>query len=523
MKSADVLIINDDAEEESAGDTLIRKKGKGIVEIKDSPPPTPIRSPRTHTTPLSLDKEKLQELKTSNSTPSSSKPITSFTLKPKLDQVNHYKSVFYKMSRVVAEAIKHERQNVKKEIASMVAEAVQKERENLRAKLSGHVTNDVANIVPSKIKFERHTPLVETCRTVVVRTRDHEDHHDDDARPEGKSGAKRQKTSKNEHLQWNYWLKCLREMTSDDIQIMQNAINIMMRDRCNLGKEHQYHHDQMESYMRNQNVWESREEDLTMQIPKKPALVYLSYARNPKIPPMSLVNRDLFYLKYGKSGIRKYIPSLYKIHVVPFPEDDLEELNTKWVKKTIKKFNHYARYVFDQGYEPEYMTEIVVKRADGEYSEYTEPDYKYLHKNDIDVIYLMCINGMIKGYRQTRLLRSLILFIRRIEEEKLLSITFEHVVGLVYENSKQEKRVMDIKEIPKFCDATLKRVLEKVKKFNLNVKYGYADPNLSVEDALYMRFYEEYIIDLLRHRNQIRRWESYVNRRPLEQRNERLE
>ncbi|GJX51339.1 hypothetical protein Tco_0278184 [Tanacetum coccineum] len=76
---------------------------------------------------------------------------------------------------------------------------------------------------------------------------------------------------------------------------------------------------------------------------------------------------------------------------------------------------------------------------------------------------------------------------------------------LVYENSKQKKRVMDIKEIPKFCDVTLKRVLEKVKKFNLNVKHGYADPDIRNEDAKYMRFYEEYIIDRLRHRDQMRR------------------
>ncbi|GJX36724.1 hypothetical protein Tco_0248281 [Tanacetum coccineum] len=78
-------------------------------------------------------------------------------------------------------------------------------------------------------------------------------------------------------------------------------------------------------------------------------------------------------------------------------------------------------------------------------------------------------------------------------------------VSLVYENSKQKKRVMDIKEIPKFCDVTLKRVLEKVKKFNLNVKHGYADPDIRNEDAKYMRFYEEYIIDRLRHQDQMRR------------------
>ncbi|GJT10671.1 hypothetical protein Tco_0857713 [Tanacetum coccineum] len=195
---------------------------------------------------------------------------------------------------------------------------------------------------------------------------------------------------------------------------------------------------------------------------------------------MSLVNQDLFYLKYGNSGKRKHIPSPHKIHVVPFPKNDLEELNTRWITS-----------------EGNRRKEITLMKstlmANGEYSEFSESDYKYLYKNDIEDMYLMCINRKIKDYRQTGLL------------------------------SKKEKRVMDIKEIPKFYDATLKRVLEKVKKFNLDVKHGYADPKLKNEDVEYMRFYEEYIIDHLRHRDQVRRWKSYVIGRPLEQRNERPE
>ncbi|GKE94107.1 hypothetical protein Tco_1578962, partial [Tanacetum coccineum] len=60
----------------SAGDALIRRKqetGKGIEEIKDSPPPTPIRSPNTHISLISSDKETLQELTvTAQDSPSSS-------------------------------------------------------------------------------------------------------------------------------------------------------------------------------------------------------------------------------------------------------------------------------------------------------------------------------------------------------------------------------------------------------------------------------------------------------------------
>ncbi|GKC43207.1 hypothetical protein Tco_1060929 [Tanacetum coccineum] len=249
---------------------------------------------------------------------------------------------------------------------------------------------------------------------------------------------------------------------------------------------------------------------------------------------MSLVNQDLFYLKYGNYEAKKYVPSLHKIHAFPFPEDDLEELNTRWaqqghIKRQQKtrddpevvysesKIIDVVRVQFDQGYRQEYMTKIVVKRVDGEHSEFTKSYYKYLQKNDIEDMYLMCINRLgMESYQQKVNLTIPSLTFFGIEKKKLLTITSDPVVGLIYENIKQEKRVMIIKEIPNFCDATLKRVLEKVKKFNLDVKYGYADPYLSDEDAEYMEFYVEYIQERLRHQDQMRRWESYVNGRPLE-------
>ncbi|GJR25127.1 RNA-directed DNA polymerase, eukaryota [Tanacetum coccineum] len=191
--------------------------------------------------------------------------------------------------------------------------------------------------------------------------------------------------------------------------------------------------------------------------------------------------------------------------------------------------------------------EIVVRRAYGKFDAFSKSDYKYLHKNDIKDLYLMCINGKVKDYRDSGLLGSLIVFIRScviwerdhdyqlglesyqqkvnltartitfpgIERKKLLTFTSKPVVGLIYENSKKKKRVMIIKKIPKFCDVTLIRVLKLAEKMNKDVKHGYADPKLSDNDAEYLRFYEEYIKDRLRHRDQMRRWEMYVNGRPL--------
>nr|GEV11327.1 hypothetical protein [Tanacetum cinerariifolium] len=70
-----------------------------------------------------------------------------------------------------------------------------------------------------------------------------------------------------------------------------------------------------------------------------------------------------------------------------------------------------------------------------------------------------------------------------IEQYRVFDITSEPVCGMIYENNKKEKRVMVHKEIHKFCDATSKRVLEKLKKYNKDVKHGYADPSPSNADV----------------------------------------
>ncbi|GKB63991.1 hypothetical protein Tco_0920177, partial [Tanacetum coccineum] len=61
----DLAIVNNNEEEEgSAKEALIKRnhrKGKGIEEIRNLPPPTPIKFPRTHIALLSTHKETLQE------------------------------------------------------------------------------------------------------------------------------------------------------------------------------------------------------------------------------------------------------------------------------------------------------------------------------------------------------------------------------------------------------------------------------------------------------------------------------
>ncbi|GKA36819.1 hypothetical protein Tco_0723384, partial [Tanacetum coccineum] len=190
---------------------------------------------------------------------------------------------------------------------------------------------------------------------------------------------------------------------------------------------------------------------------------------------------------------------------------------------------------------------IVARRANDCIVSITEPDFKNLNKNDIKDIYLLIMNGKIPDYADTGLLWSLSVFIRssviwervhdfqlgfesyqqkvnltaptiaflEIEEHDMFCIIYEPVHRIIYKNSKKEKRVMRHTKIHKFYDATLNRVLEGLKSYNNDVKYGYVQKDLTKDEIEYLKLFEEEIEERLNHRRQMRRWEMYVNGRPF--------
>ncbi|GJT41814.1 hypothetical protein Tco_0941679 [Tanacetum coccineum] len=111
-KTADVsqLVNVIEEEDESVEDDYElrrREKWKEVEETRNTPPPTPTRSTRIHSTLISSDTEKLQELtvtdpKPSSSTPSSSSPKPTLSMskhilslfKPKTGRFKRYKSFF---------------------------------------------------------------------------------------------------------------------------------------------------------------------------------------------------------------------------------------------------------------------------------------------------------------------------------------------------------------------------------------------------------------------------------------------
>ncbi|GJX67905.1 hypothetical protein Tco_0303632 [Tanacetum coccineum] len=138
--------------------------------------------------------------------------------------------------------------------------------------------------------------------------------------------------------------KVKRNVTNCDEAKLRKVVNEMLRQRCTLGYEHQYHIDQMQNFLKNDIVWESRKEILVSPHPQKPTSVVQSCQRDPKAPALSLVNQDLLYLKKGNSRPEKIVMSLHKFPAVIFPDHDIEERTSNRVDKCVKKFNPFARY-----------------------------------------------------------------------------------------------------------------------------------------------------------------------------------
>ncbi|GKD76032.1 hypothetical protein Tco_1334314, partial [Tanacetum coccineum] len=126
-----------------------------------------------------------------------------------------------------------------------------------------------------------------------------------------------------------------------DRERMEATLRDKMSNQFRNAKEYAYHLEQSKNYIENQIVWESRHEDIRRSKPYVP--VFYGPQRNPNEPPRYLYNKDLFFLKYGNSEEWKYVLSLYKIHVVPFLKEYLEEKMNHWAKKEFKTFNEEAR------------------------------------------------------------------------------------------------------------------------------------------------------------------------------------
>ncbi|GJY60193.1 hypothetical protein Tco_0460850 [Tanacetum coccineum] len=250
---------------------------------------------------------------------------------------------------------------------------------------------------------------------------------------------------------------------------------------------------------------------------------------------------------------------------IPFnyPQLSIQHWKDSWHKKVYKQnqkkvrknpedyySNHgiieVVRIITNHPHGLDFMEQTIVMRANDKPDKFSEDDFKYLNKNDIEDLYYLCRSKEIDN-RKVKLMNLLITFIRSyviwervlifqlgiesyqmkvnltaptltflgIEEHAPYIIVDEPQMGLIYLNSKDEKRVMYLEEIVKFCDATLEKVLNEVKLRMFKSKFLKKPPLLGELDQDIMKAYEREISKRLSHRQQMRRWESFVNERPI--------
>ncbi|GJR12019.1 hypothetical protein Tco_0794671 [Tanacetum coccineum] len=175
-----------------------------------------------------------------------------------------------------------------------------------------------------------------------------------------------------------------------------------------------------------------------------------------------------------------------------------------------------VRVTTEQQHGLDYMEQIIMMRENNKPDSFSEADFKYLNKNDIEVMYYLCLNKKLRiESNQIKInLTAPTLIFPGIETCDPYSIVDKPTTGFIYLNSKNEKRVMDLIDISKFCDDTPERDLKEVKLKIFKTEFLKKDL-LGELDLNIMKAYEREITKRLRHQAQMRRWESFVNGRPI--------
>ncbi|GKA33768.1 hypothetical protein Tco_0720197 [Tanacetum coccineum] len=171
------------------------------------------------------------------------------------------------------------------------------------------------------------------------------------------------------------------------------------------------------------------------------------------------------------------------------------------------------------------MEQIIMMRENDKPDSFSEADFKYLNKNDIEDLCYLCLNKKVNFY-ENKLKNSLITFIRscviweRVHDFQLGIASYQIRVNLIAPTltfpSIETRDPYSIMDKPnRFCDATLERVLKEV-KLKIFKSEAWKKPPLLGELGLdILKAYNREITKCLRHHVHMKRWESFVNGRPI--------
>ncbi|GJU90584.1 retrovirus-related pol polyprotein from transposon TNT 1-94 [Tanacetum coccineum] len=514
---------NDDEKKDETGSMETRKeKIQTLI-------PSPTRSPRKN---LSSDKTLSQELTeiVSPSKPTTSKAQRKTRLHGKVDKVLHeiIPQIAEKATNDVIEEFPDQAPQIIEELfKSYVSNNVIQVHPIISLSTSTTSSTVLQQQLYLKMKFNLQDQVADPELKMMLILK-------------GEKRAKRQKTSKSlkslksarsssskqsgstyayelqqQKLDWDAWIEPQvinedEEMSEDtspelidefknadkhnptiyDYARMMATLNDVMSNQFKYAEEYAYHLEQIKNYM------ERRQENIKRS-------------------------------KYGNTEERSYILSLHKIHVVPFLEDDLEEKRYKLNQRRVRdnpeeyfsnqRIIEVVRITIDQQHRLDYMEQIIVMRENDKPNSFSEADFKYPNKNDIDDLYYLYLNKKlrIESYQIRENLTALTLTFPGIEAHDPYSIMDKPNTSLIYLNNKEEKRVMYLAESVKLCDTTIERVLKEVKLKIFEYEPWKKPPLLGELDLDILKAFEREIRNRLRHHVQMKRWESFMNGRPI--------
>ncbi|GKB60853.1 hypothetical protein Tco_0917039 [Tanacetum coccineum] len=153
--------VNDEEDEitDEVYELKRREKGKDVEESRNSPIPTPTRSPRNFSNLVSSDTEKLQKLTVTHTTPSSSSPYTKLTKMNRLlsllkTKPTRFKSFFHELQERYGYLFAHLRERFmpRKSSDQLADDLHDVMAETLPSMVKDHVTEQVKKQVPKQVR-----------------------------------------------------------------------------------------------------------------------------------------------------------------------------------------------------------------------------------------------------------------------------------------------------------------------------------------------------------------------------------
>nr|GEV39363.1 hypothetical protein [Tanacetum cinerariifolium] len=430
---------NDDDDDDHNAQSLIRTQRTGSSEIKTEQMQTPILSPpRSIRTDLSSDKAIIEELTL----------VISATNDRTKDN----------LSRLVTNAVKKEKESSQADVPALISQEFHAHAlKIIKELLRYHMHNIVLNVPPTtivdsdlwnalKAKYEKSSASTDSCRYDAFRKRDHDDHPGNDARPEGEKSAKRLKTSRSS----------------------KSASGSSSKQPAKESSTPTFEQEQQQDF----NAWVDIlviDEDEVIPEDETPELLNEFQNVNKRVPSicdherMKATNEDMLSNQFRDAEEYAYHLEQAKNYM---------ENQVVWESRQedLSRLEQDALLFY------------------GSHSNPNEPP-RYLYNKDL--FFLKNGNTEEKKY---------VLSLHKIHETSFSEEDLEEKTIQTFneEARKEEKMIMDLVDISKFCYATLEKVLKEVKLKIFETEFKTNTSLLGELDLKIMKAYEREIMKRLK-------------------------